>query len=112
MKKCYDKALIEASLKKTRYEAAMKQLLECLFVIQYEKGEFVTSPLNNADLFQIVVEGAIRIYYIRDDGSVCLLTGQWPERLSARGDVAVPEGIRQRLCAGQRRTDLPCAFHQ
>lgn len=77
MKKCYDKALIEASLKKTRYEAAMKQLLECLFVIQYEKGEFVTSPLNNADLFQIVVEGAIRIYYIRDDGSVySLANGQ------------------------------------
>ncbi len=69
MKKCYDKTRIEAYLKKTSYAAAMQDLLESLFVIQYEKEEFITSPLNNGDLFQIVVEGAIRIYYIRDDGS-------------------------------------------
>lgn len=70
MKKSYDKTLIEAYLRKTGYEAAMQELEENLFVIWYEKGEFVTSPLNNADLFQIVVEGTLRIYYIRDDGSV------------------------------------------
>lgn len=77
MKKSYDKTLIEAYLKKTSYEAAMQGLQENLFVIWYEKGEFVTSPLNNTDLFQIVVEGTIRIYYIRDDGSVySLANGQ------------------------------------
>lgn len=69
MKKCYDKTLIGAYLEKTSYEAVLKELQESLFVIRYEKGEFVTSPLKNTDLFQIVVEGSIRIYYIRDDGS-------------------------------------------
>ncbi len=44
MKKCYDKTRIEAYLKKTSYAAAMQDLLESLFVIQYEKEEFVTSP--------------------------------------------------------------------
>lgn len=70
MKKSYDKTLIEACLQQTGYAAAMQGLQENLFVIGYEKGEFVTSPLVNADLFQIVVEGTIHIYYIRDDGSV------------------------------------------
>ena len=99
MKKSYDKTLVEAYLRKTGYEAAMQGLEENLFVIWYEKGEFVTSPLNNADLFQIVVEGTLRIYYIRDDGSVYSLAG------------AVSKGIRQRLCAGQRGPDLPRTFH-
>lgn len=77
MKKWYDRATVEAYLERTRYAAAMKNLLENLFVIQYEKGEFVASPLKNADLFQIVVAGTIRIYYIRDDGSVySLANGQ------------------------------------
>ena len=70
MKKCFDKSIVASCLRKTGYAAAMKALQESLFVIQYEKGEFVTSPLNNTDLFQIVVEGTIHIYYIRDDGSV------------------------------------------
>ena len=70
MKKSYDKTLIEACLQQTGYAAAMQGLQENLFVIGYEKGEFVTSPLVNADLFQIVVEGTIHIYFIRDDGSV------------------------------------------
>lgn len=70
MKKSYDKALVEAYLRQTAYEAAMRGLLDELFVIWYEKGEFVTTPLDNAYLFQIVVEGSLRIYYIRDDGTV------------------------------------------
>lgn len=48
----------------------MQGLQDDLFVVWYEKGEFAASPLSNADLFQIVVEGTLRIYYIRDDGSV------------------------------------------
>lgn len=77
MKKNYDKALVDGCLRNTRHGAALQDLRDCLFVIQYEKEEFVTSPVKNADLFQIVVEGAIRIYYIRDDGSVySLANGQ------------------------------------
>ena len=77
MKKNCDKTIIAAYLRQTNYETAMRDLQENLFVTQYTKGEFVTSPFKNIDLFQIVVEGTIRIYYIRDDGSIySLANGQ------------------------------------
>ena len=69
MKKCFDKSIVASCLRKTGYATAMKALQESLFVIQYEKGEFVTSPLLHTDLFQVIVSGSIRIYYIRNDGS-------------------------------------------
>lgn len=77
MKKSYEKILIESCLKKTKYQSNIKNLREFLFVARYNKGEFVTSPLQKEQLFQIVVEGSLNIYYIRDDGSVyCLSNGQ------------------------------------
>lgn len=77
MKKDYDKAAVAAYLQQTGYQAALHELQDCLFAVRYAKGEFVTSPLHNADLFQIIVSGAIRIYYIRDDGSLySLASGQ------------------------------------
>lgn len=77
MKKYYGKERIENYLQKSDFAGALDGLREMLFVARYEKGEFVTSPLKNADLFQIVVQGTIGIYYIRDDGSVySLASGQ------------------------------------
>ncbi len=70
MKKFYDKALIETYLKQTKYESIMNGLLEHLFVVHYEKGEFVTMPLQQIHLFQIIIQGAVSIYFIRDDGSM------------------------------------------
>lgn len=70
MKKIYDRAAVESCLKKTNCENVLKDFNEKLFIVQYDKGEFVTSPLKNGDLFQIVVDGSISIYYIRDDGSI------------------------------------------
>lgn len=69
MKKIYDSEMVETCLKKTKYAAEMSGLQDCLFITQYEKGEFVTSPLQTELLFQIVICGAINIYFIRDDGS-------------------------------------------
>lgn len=45
MKRFYDKALIETCLKQTNYESIMNGLQEYLFVVKYEKNEFVTMPL-------------------------------------------------------------------
>ena len=70
MKKFYDTDIIENYLKKTKYEAEIKELKENLFAVKYDKGEIVTSPLQNENLFQIVIEGSINIYFIRDDVSV------------------------------------------
>lgn len=69
MKKSYDKTFIEEYLKQTKYGFIMSSLQEHLFVAQYEKNEFVTMPLQQVHLFQIIVQGTVNIYFIRDDGS-------------------------------------------
>ena len=46
MKKIYDKEIIETYLKQTKFESVMRDLQKHLFVAQYEKGEFVTTPLQ------------------------------------------------------------------
>ena len=38
-------------------------------MINYEKGELVSSPFRDEFLFQIVEKGSINIYFIRDDGT-------------------------------------------
>lgn len=70
MKKYYDKTLIETYLRQTKYESIMSSLLEHLFVAEYKKSEFVTMPLQQIHLFQIIIQGTVSIYFIRDDGSV------------------------------------------
>lgn len=70
MQKKYDKQAIIEYLKKTKYEAALCDLQEHLFLTQYEKGEFVVSPFQEETLFQVVVYGSISIYFIRDDGTL------------------------------------------
>lgn len=70
MKKFYDKTRIDTYLKHSKFEPAMNSLKEYLFVAQYEKGEFVTTPLQKEHLFQIIIQGSVSIYFIRDDGSV------------------------------------------
>lgn len=77
MKRIYDKNLVEIYLKKTKYESKLKGLQKNLFIVQYEKGEFITTPLQKDQLFQIVIQGSVSIYFIRDDGSVySLASGQ------------------------------------
>lgn len=76
MKRIFDKALIERCLKQTGFESVMNGLEKYLFVAQYEKGEFVTTPLQREHLFQIVVQGSLCIYFIREDGSVYSLANE------------------------------------
>ena len=39
------------------------------YLIRYEKGELVSSPFQKELLFQIVEQGSLDIYLIRDDGT-------------------------------------------
>ena len=77
MKKIYDSTHIESCLKQTKFEAAISSFREHLFVTQYKKGEFIATPLQTEHLFQIIIQGTVSIYFIRDDGSVySLATGR------------------------------------
>lgn len=91
MRKSYDQALIEACLRQTKYEAAMRSLQKNLFVVQYKKGEFATSPLQSENLFQIVVQGSLNIYFIRDDGSVHSLSNGGENYLLGEMEVFSPQ---------------------
>lgn len=46
----------------------LERLQPNLVFLRYEKGELVTSPLLEDAWFQVVVQGSLNIYFIRDDG--------------------------------------------
>ena len=69
MEKIYDKKKIAASIANSKYHALLDTLPLDFYLIKYEKGEFVSSPFRNESLFQIVEQGSVNIYFIRDDGT-------------------------------------------
>lgn len=73
MKRLHDPTLIETCLQQTKFGSVMSSLREYLFITQYKKGEFISTPLQKEHLFQIIIQGTISIYFIRDDGSVYAL---------------------------------------
>lgn len=68
MEKIYDAQAIAAWLEKSRYRTVLERLKPNLVLLCYEKGELVTSPLLGEIWFQVVVQGSLNIYFIRDDG--------------------------------------------
>ena len=76
MKKIYDQKKVAACIAKSKYHAVLDTMDLDFYLIKYEKGEFVSSPFQNTLLFQIVEQGSINIYLIRDDGTrYCLSNG-------------------------------------
>ncbi len=76
MEKIYDQKKVAACIAKSKYHAVLDTMDLDFYLIKYEKGEFVSSPFQNTLLFQIVEQGSINIYLIRDDGTrYCLSNG-------------------------------------
>ena len=92
MKKSYDKAFIETCLKQTKFESIRNSLQKHLFLTQYQKGEFVTTPLQEEHLFQIIVQGTVSIYFIGDDGSVYSLVLIYMKYKCNKGEL---KGLQQ-----------------
>ncbi len=69
MERVFDKEQIAACIAKSKYHAVLDSLNIDFYLIKYEKGEFVCSPFQSELLFQIVEQGSINIYFIRDDGT-------------------------------------------
>lgn len=70
MKKIYDKSSIESCLQQIKYEYFLRELQVNLFIVQYSKGEFIMSPFQEEHLFQIVVQGSLNVYFIRNNGTL------------------------------------------
>lgn len=69
MQKNYDQEAIADALRQSRHGTVLQSLGVELFLVQYEKGELVTAPFLNENWFQVVVQGALAIYFIRADGA-------------------------------------------
>ncbi len=69
MEKIYDKKIMEALVAKSKYHDVLDSLGIDFYLIKYEKGELVSSPFQDEVLFQIVEQGSIDIYFIRDEGT-------------------------------------------
>lgn len=68
MEKIYDPQEVAAWVAKSRYHSVLEGWKSQLLLLRYEKGELVTSPMPEERLFQVVVQGSLNIYFIRDDG--------------------------------------------
>lgn len=70
MKRIYERHEIKALLDTVGHEDALLPFSDRFFISEYGKGELVSYPFMDEALFQIVVQGVINIYFIRDDGSI------------------------------------------
>lgn len=69
MKKIYNKERVAEAVSKSVYHELLENLPIDLFLIEYEKGEFLTSGERASQMVQLVASGSVSIYYIREDGS-------------------------------------------
>ena len=81
MKKVFSKKRIEEAISKSKYREILETLPVRFFLIEYEAGEFASSPNPHSRFFQIIVNGSILIYHVRDDGSTYSLA------VSERDDI-------------------------
>ena len=69
MRRIAEKTRIADFVAASPYRQLLEKLNIPLFLAQYEAGEFISAPWKQQTLFQIVCQGEISIYYVRDDGS-------------------------------------------
>lgn len=69
MKRVYRGEEIRACIAESGYHAVLDAMDIDFYLIKYKKGELVSSPFEAESLFQIVQQGSINIYFIRDDGT-------------------------------------------
>ena len=91
MERIYDKEKIAACIAKNKYHDVLDSLDIDFYLIKYEKGEFVSSPFQNEPLFQIVEQGSINIYFIRDDGTRYSLSNGTADYFLGDMDIFYPK---------------------
>lgn len=91
MERIYDKKRIAAYIAKSKYHAVLDSLDVEFYLIKYEKGEFVSSPFQKECLFQIVEQGSINIYFIRDDGTRYSLSNGTADYFLGDMDIFYPK---------------------
>ncbi len=108
MKKIFDAETIKACLAKSRYHSVLEDLQIDLCLIQYEKGELVTAPFQEESLFQIVIQGSLNIYFVRNDGERYSLSAGGADSLLGDMEIFCPQN--DNTCTEAAETLLCLAF--
>lgn len=93
MRHIYQKQIVEELLERYQVRAFFDTLDISFHLACYEVGEVLVSPLSENRDFQLVVEGDIRLYAIREDGSRYLLTLK--KGIHLLGDLEFVTGTNQ-----------------
>ena len=91
MERIYDKKRIAACIAKSKYHKVLDTLDADFFLLRYEKGGFVSSPFQTETLLQIVEQGSINIYFIRDDGTRYSLSSGTTDYFLGDMDIFYPK---------------------
>lgn len=91
MERIFDKEKIAAYIAKSKYHVVLDSLDIDFYLIKYKKGELVSSPFENELLFQIVEQGSIGIYFIRDDGTRYSLANETADYFLGDMDIFYPK---------------------
>lgn len=97
MEKIYQPEQVNAAVAQSKYRDMLESLPVRSFLVRYEVGELVATPDQRTKLFLIVIEGALSIYFIRDDGSSYSLS--YSEKDSILGETEVLEVENQGVFA-------------
>ena len=104
MERIDDKKKIINCIAKSKYHAVLDSLNIDFYLTKYEKGELVSSPFQNEFLFQIVEQGSINIYFIRDDGTRYSLSNGTTDYFLGDMDIFYPKSNNIYAEAAERLT--------
>lgn len=91
MERIFDEKKVAACIAKSKYYSVLSTMDVDFYLIKYEKGEFVSSPFQNELLFQIVEQGSISIYLVRDDGTRYSLSNGTTDYFLGEMDIFYPK---------------------
>ncbi len=112
MKKIYEKKKVAACIADSIRRDVLDSLNVDFYLITYEKGELVSSPLQDESLFQIVAEGSVNIYFIRDDGTRYSLSNGTTGYLLGDMDLFYETSSNIYAEAAERLTCISCPVEQ
>ena len=90
MERIFDEKKVAACIAESKYHSVLATMDIDFYLIKYEKGEFVSSPFRAESLFQIVEQGSINIYIIRDDGTRYALSNGTTDYFLGDMDIFYP----------------------
>ena len=70
MKIIRDNDLIRQAIRQYDIDSFFDNMDMDFFLVNYEKGDFLRTPLHKTYWMQIVLSGIVSIYYIREDGTM------------------------------------------